>query len=168
MRSEQDCKPHERYLFTEEIFSDNVLSQLQRDCISFADVKKDIEKGPSYFRFINWKRKDNEIALFTLYAYADLQIPKHFDCIFDLDNPDRFEVTDLILKQSIINGWFPIDSIMHGHKHVCIFEFKNELPNLFRELYVRTQISSRAPKDYFRLGICRQKDFREIKKDLDT
>lgn len=165
MRSEQECKPIERYLFTEELFSDESIAYWQDECNSRVK-SRNLEEEQCYDKFINWKRKDNEIALFTLYAYADFKIPKRFDCVFDLDNPLRFELTDMILTQSIYEGWYPIDSIEDGHKHLCVFEFEDKIPKLISELYVTTGKYSNVPKKTFRLGICQMNDFEEIKKAL--
>ncbi len=166
MRSEQECKPQERYLFAEEIFSDESVAIWQRECISRAESRK-MDKGDSYEKFINWKRQNNEIALFTLYAYADFTIPKRFNCIFDLDNPKRFVITNFVLTQSIYEGWFPIDSIEHGHKHTCIFEFKELIPEIIKELHVATGKFSNVPKKTLRLGICQENDFEEIRKRIN-
>jgi hypothetical protein len=166
MRSEQECKPKERYLFTDELFSDESITIWQGECISRVK-SRNMDKGECYDKFISWKRKDNEVALFTLYAYADFKIPKQFDCIFDLDNPARFELTDMVLTQSIYEGWYPIDSIEDGHKHLCIFEFKNKVSELVRGLHVATGKFSKIPKSTLRLGICQSEDFEEIKTRIE-
>jgi hypothetical protein len=166
MRSEQECKPQERYLFAEELFSDESVAIWQGECVSRVSTRK-MDKGQYFEKFVNWKRKDNEITLFTLYAYADFSIPKRFNCIFDLDNPARFETTDLILTQSIYEGWFPTDSIEHGHKHTCIFELSDTIPDMIKELHIATGKFSSVPKRTFRLGICQENDFEEIKRRID-
>lgn len=69
MDSIEQCKPSEKYLFAECYFSNNAIKIWQHECIKRCN---DAQKGEAYDRFINWTRKENEIAVFTLYAYAKL------------------------------------------------------------------------------------------------
>lgn len=161
MRTEEQCEPQERYLFTDEIWSDESIFFWQNRCIERCKNRDD--KGEEYEKYINWKRKSNEVALFTMYAYADFKIPKQFDCIFDLRNPSNFISTQMTLTQSIWEAWFPMDLIDHGHKHLCIFEFEEEIPAILDKLHILKSNFSNVPKETSRLGICQMKDFEEIK-----
>lgn len=105
MRTEEQCIPSERFLFADEYFSDKAVAIWQSECIKRC---KDKQKEEAYERYINWVRKENEIAVFTLYAYADFDIPKKFDIIFYLDNPSEFLKIDYELTQSIHEAWFPL------------------------------------------------------------
>jgi hypothetical protein len=98
MRNENDCNPQERFLYAEELFSDESIALWKDECVKRC---MDKEKGKEYERFVNWERKNNQILLFTLYAYADFKIPKQFDCIFDLDNPSNLIFEEFKLIQSI-------------------------------------------------------------------
>ena len=162
MRNEADCKPQERFLFTDELFSDESIAIWKGECISRVQ-SRNLEKGAAYERFINWNKSKNEVALFTLYAYADLKIPKQFDCIFDLRNPSNFALTRFTLIQSIYEGWYPIDSIEDGHKHLCVFEFDEKLPDILDGLHVAKGKFLRVPKGALKLGICQSTDFNEIR-----
>lgn len=162
MRKETECKAQDRYLFTDEIFSDESIAIWKRECI-YRVKSRNLEKTEAYEQFIKWNRGVNEIALFTLYAYADFLIPKTFDCIFELTNPHNQIFTEFKLTQSLFEGWYPINSIDHGHKHLCIFEFKNGIPPIFDSLHIHRGKFSNVSKSATSLGICDSKDFNEIK-----
>ena len=159
MRSEIECKPSERYLHVDSYWSDDVIKIWQRECIKRF---KDREKDNYYYKFINWKRSENEIAVFTLYAYADFSIPKYFDCVFEIDNPEKFINVRFKLTQSIWENWAPIGTIDDGHKHLVVLEFPDKVPDIFKILHFeKNKFSSRPPK-YFTLGLCQLSDLNEI------
>lgn len=166
MRTEAECHPQERFLFTDEAFSPASMSIWQRECQRRVEMQG-LEKGEAFKRFISWEESSNEIALFTLYAYADFDVPKSFSCIFDLDNSENVVFTEFQLTQSIYEGWLPIESIEHGHKHLCIFKFEKEVPAMIQQLHVAQNKFSDVPKGSVKLGICDQADFSEIKKRRD-
>ena len=89
-----------------------------------------------------------------MYAYADLKIPKQFDCIFELENPLNFITTKFILIQLILEGWYPLDSMEHGCKHLCIFEFEEQMPAILDKLHIARNEFSNVPKGASELGIC--------------
>ncbi len=120
------------------------------------------------FKYLDWKKSENEIALFTMYAYADLKIPKEFSCIFDLKNPARMWTCKMTLTQSIWEGWYPIDYIEHGHKHLAIFKFEDKIPEIILELYEVKNKDINLPESYRTIGICQIKDYQKIKKYLIT
>lgn len=164
MRKEEDCKPSQRYLFAEAYFSDKAIAIWQAECIERC---RDRPKGAAYDRYINWTRKENEIAVFTLYAYADFDIPRKFDIIFHLDNPKDFLKIDYQLTQSIHEAWFPLDTVEYGHKHLCVFSFEGPLPGILNTLHKEDKRFSTAPKGQLSLGFCNAKDFEEIKVKIE-
>ncbi len=164
MRNEESCKSNEKYLFTSVILSDESIDIFQNE--SNRRLKNE-PKGELFEKFNSWVKKENEVALLTLYAYADFKIPKSFDCIFDLDNPDCFLMTQIKLTQSIWEGWVPIDSIEDGHKHICIFEFENGIPKIINKLYISKGKYLDSPNKSFRLGICNSTDFNSIKNRIE-
>lgn len=164
MQTEEQCKPNQRFLFAEEYFSDKAIAIWQTECIKRC---KDKPKGQAYEKYINWTRKENEIAVFTLYAYADFVIPKKFDIIFHLDNPRDFIKIDYKLTQSIHEAWFPLDTVDDGHKHLCVFSFDKAIPEILNTLHKRDDNFSTSPKGQKLLGFCNSKDFDEIKTRLE-
>ncbi|MEJ1239336.1 hypothetical protein WBG78_14460 [Chryseolinea sp. T2] len=165
MRNEEACRPRERFLFTDELMSDEVVTKIKEAC-KRTDQAKVLNKS-AHARFINWSRTEKEVCLFTLYAYADIMLPKQFDCIFKLDNPSVFINTKFQLTQSIYEGKYPIETIEDGHKHLCIFEFEDNVPDILNELYVGTKFYDTPSKDALTLGICQANDFAEIRSRLE-
>ncbi len=164
MRTEEQCKPSERFLFAEEFFSDNAIAIWQSECVKRCDR----QKGEAYNRFVNWTRRENEIAVFTLYAYADFDIPKKFEVIFHLANPNEFLRIDFQLTQSIHEAWLPLNCVNDGHKHLCIFSFEKSLPDILHTLHKMDGQYSTAPKDQVKLGFCHSKDYEEIKAGIEN
>jgi hypothetical protein len=152
--------PCAKYLLASMQFSDNAIRLWKGEMKSHL---RDKPKDTLYHKYLAWKRAENEIAIFTLYAYADLSIPKQFDCIFENDNPEIYFKTPFTLSQSIYEGLYPIDCIEHGHKHLCIFTFDNKIPDIFNQLYY---LDEKYPKDVFgypKLGLCKYQDLEAIK-----
>ncbi len=164
MQTEEQCKPSERFLFGDEYFSDKAVAIWKSECIKRC---KDKEKGKAYKKYISWVRQENEIAVFTLYAYADFDIPKKFDIIFYLDNPKEFLKIDYELTQSIHEAWFPLDTIDHGHKHLCIFKFDKKVPDILYLLHEGKGMFSISSKHRKALGFCNSKDFEAISKRIE-
>ena len=82
MRRLEDCPSKDRFLLSDTLFTDSAIDIWQLE--SRKRVKAlGLEKNESYYRYVDWQPKTNEIALFTLYAFADFDIPKKFDCFFD-------------------------------------------------------------------------------------
>lgn len=164
MQTEEQCKPNQRFLFAEEYLSDKAIGIWQTECIKRC---KDKPKGQAYEKYINWTRKENEIAVYTLYAYADFDIPKKFDIIFHLDNPRDFIKIDFALTQSIREAWFPLDTVDDGYKHLCVFSFEKNVPEIFNVLHKGDEKFATSPKGQKLLGFCNSKDFDEIKMKIE-
>ena len=133
MLAEKDCPREQRYLFSYIRFGSTALSHWKVVC--WQKVQEGLfPKTALTQKYLDWEASDQEIALFTNYAYADLEIPKSFSCLFDLKNPERMLRTDILLKQSIFEAYYPVNYLDHGHKHLCIFKFQDQLPSLIYEI----------------------------------
>jgi hypothetical protein len=165
MLAESESKISQRFLQTDCRFGTEAIEIWQSESRSRCSKK---EKDDAYLKYIHWKEKHNEIALFTLYAYADLKVPKEFSCIFDYRNPERFFESKMNLTQSILEAWYPINTIDHGHKHLAIFKFEEEIPSMVLGLHLEKQKFSSVPKNSLMLGICQIEDYETIKKYLLT
>jgi hypothetical protein len=159
MQPEAQAAPETRYLFADTMYADAAIRVLQSDYRRNCNEK---QKGEAYYRFINWVRKPNEVFVYTLYAYADLDLPKKFNCIFYCDNPRYYVLTDYQLTQSVLNGWFPYDGIGHGHKHICVFSFEGEVPGILNLLYQENGQFTDPPKSRHLLGFCDVRDLPAI------
>ncbi len=107
------------------------------------------------------------MAVFTQYAYADFSIPKKFDIIFHLENRKEFLKIDYELTQSIHEAWFPLYTVDHGHKHLCVFSFDKILPDILYTLHKGEEKFSTSPKAQKLLGFCHSKDFDAITKRIE-
>lgn len=159
MRTEEQCHPSEKFLYANEYFSDKTIQIWQEECIKRC---KDREKGVLYDKYINWVRQENEIAVFTMYAYADFDIPKKFDCIFRYDSPKEFIKIDYTLTQSIWEAWYPFHKIDHGHKHLCVFTFDEKVPDIFNLLHKAETKYYGGEKVQTMLGFCNFNDLQAI------
>lgn len=165
MLVESKSKISSRFLQTDCRFGTEAIDIWKRECRSRCAKK---EKTEAYYKYLDWKANGNEVALFSLYAYADLNIPKNFSCIFDYRNPEIYIQTKLTITQSIWEGWFPLNSIDHGHKHLIVGNFENEIPDLIYELHEEKAKFSSVPKNSLMLGICQIEDYEKIKLYLKT
>lgn len=163
MRSEENCSQTEQYLFSDTYLSDKAI-ELSKNAIikRFADR----DKNKFYQKYVDWKRQENEIIVFTLYAYGDLKLNKEFDCIFNYDNPDEFVFKKFTITQSIYEGWIPTETIDNGHKHLLVFSFENEIPKILFKLHKEETFGDTRPKTYTKLGFCQQIDFKAIADNL--
>ncbi len=158
MLEEKNCLLKERYLCATFLLSDNAIKLWKQNT-----VKRFQQKSEEYHKYINWNRSENEVAVFSLYAYADLKLNKKFEIIFDIDNPERFVLSSFYIRQSIFEGWGPIETIAHGHKHLLILEFDKDVPDLIYKLYREDNLISTLPKGYSRIGFCNEESFEQIR-----
>ena|SRR6478672_2344326 len=159
MRTEEECPKVSRFLFADAYLSDQAIKACKNAIIKRFENR---EKDEHYLDFIAWERGTNEIAVFTLYAYADLEVPKEFDCVFNFDDPFDFVNEKFVLTKSAYEGWLPSKTIDDGHKHLVILTFKNEIPDIFFKLHKQNAISD-GPDNCFRLGICNMENFPKIR-----
>ena len=160
MLKEELCKSSERFLQAVAIFSDKTIKVWKDGIIKFC---KDKEIGIAYTRFLNWTRKENEVAVVTTYAYADFTLPKQFDCIFSYDNAEVYVQTKFTLTHSVLNGWYPTDTIDHGHKHLCVLRFEKGIPDILNRLHYESEQQLTWTWDTKKvLGLCQLADIQNI------
>ena len=161
MLTESQASPTDRYLLCNYFFPDAMIKKLKADVKSFmADRKKD----DLYYEFIDWKKKTNELMVLTMYAYADISLPKQFDIAFQIDTPDNFDDTIFVINKAIINGWTSVNQIDHGHKHILIIEFPDTVPSIFKLLPAFSDSATNG--NMIQLGLCSKTDFKAIKENL--
>ena len=162
MQTEAQCPASARYLDADELYSDATLKLLQAECVQqFQNRPTDA----AYHTFVQWTRQANEVAVFTWNAYADLAIPKQFDCVFHVDNPNEHLLIRYELVQSAINlgGFWPINRVEHGHKHLCVFRFEQEVPAVFQLLpNLQGSVPKAPPPGASMLGFCQAADLPAI------
>lgn len=157
--------PEERYLFSDALISVDAISDIKKEICRRHETGNykiyDIYSA-QLKRFLNWEPDINEIALFALYAYAELKIPFEYNCIFNLDNPNEFINTHITVTQSIYEGFYPIDKIERGHKHLLICKFEGEIPNILNNLHIEKTKYSNISINAYKVGICNFEDFPQI------
>lgn len=166
MQKEAQCPSNARYLFADELFADAAIKIWQQECISRCKGKKVVGEQV-YTDYVRWVRRENEVAVFTLYAYADLTIPKKLDCIFQLDNPQNNLRVNYVLTQCIWEAWVPLHGLDHGHKHLCVFEFDQKVPGILNLLHRQEGKFSTVPLKQTKLGFCQSADFPAITEELE-
>jgi hypothetical protein len=160
MRIEAETIQSERYLFADTYFSDAAVAVWQEECIKRCNGQP---KDAAYEKYVYWKRQENEIAVFTSYAYADFPIPAAFDIIFEIGNPVNHIQVVYELTQALYEGWLPATSINKGHKHLCVFTFPDTVPEILNLLHREDEKFSTVPKGQRKLGFCHSKDFAVIR-----
>jgi len=160
MQKEEQTEASERYLLGMEYFTNNAIAIWQTECIKRCKNKP---KDDVYHKYVNWVKRENEIAVFTLYAYADFKIPKKFDIIFQIDEPENYVKEEYELTQIVYEAWYPMDGPEHGHKHLCIFKFENRIPAILELLHKQDEKFSTITDEQKQLGFCSSADFEEIK-----
>jgi len=73
MLAESNSKISSRFLQTNCRFGTEAIDIWKTECRSRCARKENTE---AYYKYLDWKANGNEVALFSLYAYADLNIPK--------------------------------------------------------------------------------------------
>jgi hypothetical protein len=56
----------------------------------------------------------------------------------------------------------PVSEMSKGHKHICVIEFPNEVPDIF----VSVPLFDETLQDGIQVGFCEKADFESIKTSL--
>ncbi|MBC7863543.1 MAG: dienelactone hydrolase family protein [Bacteroidia bacterium] len=104
---------------------------------------------------MTWKKSPDELVVYSSYAYADVNLPKKFDCVFEEKNPENYRLINTEIRQSIWNGTHPCDFIEHGHNHIFVLGFEKEMDELWSKL---PEVGSDAVLGSFNLGLCNSDD----------
>lgn len=157
MQKLTDVIPECRYLLVNERWSDDTIDEWKEKMIKrFSDKSK-----PDLFdSYLQWKPAENEVAVFSLYACADIPVPAMWDCIFDMNDPERYCHVSFTITQAVWEGWCPSDVIGDGHKHLLILSFNGQPPEILREL--REGKAKYVKEQEVRLGLCRLEDLPHI------
>ena len=163
MKTEAQTHPSDRYLLCSHSLSDKTLERVKDDVKSFLINR---QRDDLFHQFMNWQKKRNEIAVLTMYAFADILLPKQFDIVFQIDNLSNYVNINYTIRQAIINGWTSTAEIGYGHKHVLILKFENSVPDIFNLLSDFNE--AQQYKTNKELGFCAKSDFELIKEKLNS
>lgn len=98
MQIEAQCPPDGRFLLADELLTDRAIRFIQAECVRRNRGK---ELTSAYQQFVSWVLQANQVTFFTLYAYADLTVPKKYNCLFNYDDPAQFVRVTYELTHSI-------------------------------------------------------------------
>jgi hypothetical protein len=125
MRSEVDTPIEQRFLMVLGKLSDHMIRQLEQEQMPFwlERARQRGDKGilAQWERFSNRDRTKDH-AFYTLYAYADIPLGRRYDCFFPKHSGPPVP-TNCTIEHIIFEGWFPIEEIGHGHKHIVFLRF---------------------------------------------
>jgi hypothetical protein len=160
MIEENKVPINERFLTIDSYFLEETIDEIKAYLFA-GHVRVIYQEG--HDKFINWQPNSREIALLSMYAYADFEIPRAFNIIFELNNPDNFIEVDFTITQAIFNGWAAVDSVGHGNKHVIIVRFEAKISDFLNQLMPfdkhRYQLNSR-------FAFCKKDDFLTISNSI--
>lgn len=163
MYDEKNIEPCHKYLIGLGLVTDDLI---KKGCTNNSFYEKQSEAYKSEVEsFLNRTKSINEIAIYTSYAYADFNIPRKYDILFDFDNVDDFVEMPFTLEYSLINiaAFFYLNqTIGHGHKHVCILNFEKEVPVILTQLPDIKGFENIEK----RICFCQKSDFEAIKDSL--
>lgn len=94
------------------------------------------------------------------YSYSDIQLPKVYDIVFDIENTERFWKTKTIIKYAFNFRTFFHTDLWRGHHSHCLIEVVGDEPEIFNEL----SENDGGRTTYNRLGLCSEYDWQFIRK----
>jgi hypothetical protein len=73
---------------------------------------------------------------FVDFADADFGLPRRFDTVFDLADPDRHWTVEVEIVAVTQQWGIPLDLIPHGWKTICVLVFSHGVPEIIDSLPV--------------------------------
>lgn len=162
MLDENKVETSYRYLIATGLVSDKLIENASRKGFDFIKDGSYVDKVEA---FLKRPKSKNDIAVFTTYAYADIAIPRTFDVIFDYNNVDNYVESRFTVVYSFnyaITFFYLFEWIDHGHRHICVLEFENEIPSILNSL-PNIQVDTSGQ---IRICFCQKQDFEAIRNNL--
>lgn len=169
MSIEKDVEPSQRFLKIEYRLSQSAWDKFKRQ--SVVSEPKNIEHKAEVISdtFLERNLAKNELLVITSYAYADILLPKHYDMIFIIDDLESNAKCNVSINAGliIIGNAYVVNTIGHGHRHICLLSFENTIPNLFDRCYTLDDTFKKIEGDTIALGLCHSVDFPHIVRFLN-
>ena len=159
---ETDIDPAQRYIqiWDKIPFKDEV-SQLSLSRKKYERLGDD-EFSALEQEFESFKRDWSSGRLMSVgigYAYANVQLPKVYDIVFDTKNRDRFWKIKTIVRYAFnYRDLFHTD-LWRGHHSHCMIEIVGDVPDIFDEL----EFNNEGERTHHGIGLCTEEDWRYIK-----
>ena len=159
--NEEKIKPEDRFLLIDTLYTfefPKLMNELKRDRYpkktdeEFNLIKQEFES------LIRETENPNLISVGIFKSYADMNLPKAYDIIFDVKNKNRFWKQKTIVKYAYnYQDIFHAD-LWQGHSSHLIIEVIGKLPILFNEL----QVNHKGNNNTW-IGLCSEFDWKTIK-----
>lgn len=118
-------------LVVNSYLADQSLDQIKNQVLNFMS---DRPKDEFYFEFINWHCGENEMVVYTEYSSLDILLPITIKAVRGLNIPEVVTNVNCTITYAVLNGWIPVNQLAKGHKHLCVLEFADGIPDVFKLL----------------------------------
>lgn len=113
-----------------------------------------------FIEFIN-NRANNKLFSFGIsYAYANLELPKVYDIIFDIKDTTRFWKVKTIVRYAFNYRTLFHTNLWRGHHSHCYIEIVGDVPPIFEELTFEENA-------HLQIGLTTQYDWEFVKPYLE-
>ncbi len=90
-------------------------------------------KTKEIVEYLNWEKSKNELVIYCR-ARFDIEIPKKYNYLIDLNNPLEGIVIHSEIKHALWNGVIPLNMMEEFYHTFLIIKFKNSIPNCLNSL----------------------------------
>ena len=159
--SEEQILPENRFLFIDSLYDfkfPKSINELNRKRYSkktdaeFELIKQEFES------FIRENENPNLISVGIFQSYADINLPKTYEVIFDIKDKNRFWYQKTIIKYAYNYKDIFHTDLWQGHSSHLIIEVIGKSPSIFSELQINHSGNSKAL-----IGLCSKFDWEIIK-----
>ena len=159
MRTEDATRLDDRFLMISDVLAPDLIDELDGKFIPESIVKFrqkgrwDESIDAAAKAYLERTRSDNCITCYTIYAYGNVSIGKKFDVVFDAAKSGRHCISPLYLRHAVwaCGYYLPVQEMVRGHKHFCVFECPQGIPELLARMPKTTNWEKSIRK--FRLGL---------------
>lgn len=158
---EEEVNPENRYLFIDMFcpfnFPDS-LDELKRDRYPHKNDDDFELIKQEFLSFLREIENPNLYSVGMFKSYANIPLPKTYDIIFDINNPNLFYKQKTIVKYAYNYRDIFHTDLWNGHSSHLIIEIIGKPPLLFEGL------SKNGEKSRKQIGLCSEYDWQFIKK----
>jgi hypothetical protein len=137
---ELDINPKQRFLTILNRIDDKELQSITLKELSLRF--QDNNKAQEYFRihqqeFFEFTSNRTNKKLFSFgisHSYANIELPKVYDIVFDIRDTSRFWKTKTIVRYAFNSRTFFHTDLWRGHHSHCYIEIVGDIPPIFDEL----------------------------------
>lgn len=160
--NELDVEPIDRFIKIQDIIPFNFplnIDSLKRERYSGLSDKRFSELKQEFTSLILEKNNPNIISVGILNSYANIDLPKVYDIIFDTRDLSKFIEQKTIVKWAINYRDIFHTDLWRGHHSHCLIEIIGEIPEIFNEL----PQNDGGMTSHKGIGLCTKYDWQFIK-----